>query len=110
MKNGYKYVFNEDVPSNEIESTVLLAVMAAESLHGRSRVRLDAAYRFDRERRVCVIDAGSDVGRDIVGIFTGYILHEFGEDSFKVHRIVDTQKPQPVEAASSTAGAGHTEA
>ena len=81
-----RYTFEDAVPSDEIESTLLLAVLAAEGLHGQSRVRLDAGYSFDAEKRACVIDAASDVGRDICRMFTGFAIREFGEGAFSVSR------------------------
>ncbi|MCK4415102.1 MAG: hypothetical protein KAY32_16340 [Candidatus Eisenbacteria sp.] len=81
-----RYAFKEAVPSKEIEETLLLAVLAAEGLHGQSRVRLDATYYFDQEKHACVIDSGSDVGRDICRMFTGFAIREFGEAAFSVCR------------------------
>jgi len=86
----YRYTFGAAVPPGEVEETLLLAVLAAESLHGESRVRLDASYCFDAEKRTCVIDAGTDVGRDICRMFTGFSIREFGEDAFKVRRAEPT--------------------
>lgn len=85
-RDVYRYAFGPSVPPGNIEETLLLAVLAAESLHGESRVRLDASYCFDAEKRTCVIDAGTDVGRDICRMFTGFSIREFGEDAFKVRR------------------------
>lgn len=82
----HRYSFQSSVPAGEIESTLLLAVLAAEGLHGQSRVRLDAAYLFETETHACVIDAGSDVGRDISRMFTGFAIREFGEAAFRVVR------------------------
>ena len=83
----YRYQFSEDVPAHEIEATLQLAILAAESLHGQSRVRLDASYCMDANKRTCVVNAGTEVGRDIVRIFTGFAIREFGEESFKVRRV-----------------------
>jgi len=83
----HRYSFRPTVPAEEIESTLLLAVLAAEGLHGQSRVRLDASYAFDAEKHVCVIDSSSDVGRDICRIFTGFAAREFGDESFSVSRV-----------------------
>ena len=82
-----RYAFTPSVPPDEIENTLLLAVMAAEGLHGQSRVRLDATYCFDAAKHACVIDAGSDVGRDICRMFTGFAIREFGEAAFSVCRV-----------------------
>lgn len=90
----YRYQFAPESPAQEIEDTLHLAVLAAECLHGQSRVRLDASYCMDSNKRACVIDAGTDVGRDIVRIFTGFTIREFGEEAFKVRRVGRTPRPE----------------
>jgi len=82
----YRYRFNENVPLREAEESLLLAVLAVESLYGRSPVRLDAAFCLDREKRSCVVAAGSEVGRAIARIFTGFLTRQFGEEAFRVER------------------------
>ena len=91
------YAFEASVPADEIEGTLLLSVLAAEGLHGQSRVRRDAAYCFDAEKRACVIDVGSVVGRDISNIFSGLAAHEFGETAFTVRRANDAPESVPDE-------------
>ena len=90
MKDVYRYSFEKDVPLQDVEESLLLAVLAAECLHGESRVRLDAGYYLDKQTRACVVDASTDVGRDICRIFTGFLSREFGEDSFRVERAEGT--------------------
>jgi hypothetical protein len=80
----------------DVRESQLLAVMAAECLHGESRVRLDASYRFNRDRRVCVIDASSDVGRDINRLFAGLAIKEFGKDAFQVERVESEPQAEEV--------------
>ena len=83
----YCYSFADTVPMAEVEETLLLAVIAAEGLHGRSRINLDASFWLLEEARVCEVDAGNDVGRDIARIFTGLLTTEIGESAFKVERM-----------------------
>lgn len=96
MRDIYRYRFYESIPLREAEESLLLAVLAVESLYGRSPVRLDAAFLLDREKRSCVVDAGSEVGRAIARIFTGFLTRQFGEESFRVERA----EPSVPEAAS----------
>jgi hypothetical protein len=98
-KELYRYAFTADVPIEEVEASLLLAVMATESLHGEAQVRLDAAHYLDPAKRACVIDAGTPVGRDINRLFVGFIGREFGADAFTVERIEDHDH-QPQEAAA----------
>ena len=82
----YRYDFDSEVPIRDVEESLLLAVLAAESLHGRALVRLDASFQLDPKKRSCVVDAATEVGRAIARIFTGFLTREFGEDAFKVAR------------------------
>lgn len=81
----YRYSFGPSVPFEEVEASLVLALMATESLHGQAQVRLDAAHAADK--RTCVIDASTPVGRDLNCLFIGFISREFGEDSFQVERV-----------------------
>jgi hypothetical protein len=99
-KELYRYSFPPQVPVEEIEATLLLALWGAESLHGESQVRLDAAHFLDPDRRACVIDAGTPVGRDVNRLFVGFVQREFGNDAFRVERVDadNNQQTQEVHA------------
>jgi hypothetical protein len=96
-KELYRYNFNSVVPLEDIEASLLLAILATESLHGEAQVRLDAAHFFDADQHACVIDAGTPVGRDVNRLFVGFLRREFGEDAFTVERVTDFPIPEPVE-------------
>ena len=83
----YRYNFDSKIPIQDVEESLLLAVLAAESLHGRSLVRLDASFCLDPKKRSCVVDAATEVGRAIARIFTGFLSREFGEEAFRVERV-----------------------
>src|SRR5689334_17338467 len=97
----YRYTFTPDVPVEEVESTLLLALLAVEALYGEVQTRLDAAHFFDSDQRACVIDAGTAVGRDVNRLFVGFVRREFGEDAFRVERVhtISCQEPQTAGAA-----------
>lgn len=84
MNRIYRYRFSQDASAEAIESSLVLAIMAVESLHGNAQTRLDAAHSFDAANLMCVIDASTPVGEDFSRIFTGFVLREFAEDSFEV--------------------------
>jgi len=94
MSAVYRFQFKQSVPSKEIEETLFWAVFNAESVFGKPRLRLDASFIFDRDKRVCVIDKSTEVGQHIAQVFTSLITREFGEDSFKVERLQPKEKPQ----------------
>ncbi len=99
----YRYNFNAKVPLQDVEDSLLLAVLATESLYGRALIRLDASFCLDASRRSCVVDAATDVGRAIARIFTGLLTREFGEEAFKVERIAAESPISPTMSATGAA-------
>jgi hypothetical protein len=82
----YRYVFGWNLPLEEIEATLRLALVATECLHGSAQVSLDVKYSFDSQVGICEIQASTAVGRDLNRLFAGLIQKEFGEASFWVER------------------------
>ena len=94
----YRYEFTDVVPAAEIETTLILSLFAVEALHGESQTRLDAGQALDSKRRTVVIDAATEVGRDLNRVFIGFISREFGPGSFRVERVHRNPQPEPVTA------------
>ncbi len=90
----YRYTLGESIPPDEVEVTLLLAIIAIESLHGEAEARLDSTHAFDPDRRVVVIEATTDAGRDLNKLFVGFLTKEFGPAAFRVER-VEQRIPQP---------------
>ena len=95
----YIYSFTEAAPLDEIGEALSLAALAAESLHGRSSLRLGGKFRLDKEQRRCVVNATSQVGRDLAHIFTGFLGYQIGEKDFQV-RLVDVLEETQTEGGS----------
>ena len=87
----YIYTFAGTVPMKEVEDYLLLATLAAECLHGRSQVHLDASFMLDPKTRSCEVNATTSVGKTIASIFTGFLVREFGVKVFSVKRL-DTMR------------------
>ncbi|WP_439630592.1 hypothetical protein [Gemmata sp.] len=92
----YRYTFDPGVPVGDLEETLLLAVIATESLHGESQTRLDLDQAFDAAARAAVVDASTDVGRDFNRLFVGFAAREFGRRSFQVERVAAKLEPATV--------------
>ena len=90
----YRYTFSPELPAEEIEAALVLALLATESLHGESQTRLDAAHYVDGAHHVCVVDALTRVGKDLNRLFVGFLRREFSPDSFRVERIDAVEMPQ----------------
>jgi hypothetical protein len=101
-RDVYRYTFPPEVLIEDVEETLLLALWGAESLHGESQVRLDAAHYLDVDRRACVIDADTAVGRDMNRLFTGFVQREFGADAFRVERVNEFPQENAQTVAAST--------
>jgi len=85
-KENYRYKFDQSVPGQELEDTFMLALLAVESLHGHSLVRMEARFSLDKDARTCVIDATTKVGSDLASIFTGFATKEYGERAVFIER------------------------
>jgi hypothetical protein len=83
----YRYSFASSIQFEDIEASLVLAVFGVESLHGESQVRLDAGHALDADKRQIVIDATTQVGRDLNRMFIGFVNREFGENVFEVERV-----------------------
>ena len=80
----YQYRFDDTVPMDGVWDSLLIAAMAAEGLHGATRVRLEARFAMDRQERSVEIEATNGVGRDLARIFTGLLERQFGAGGFTV--------------------------
>jgi len=110
MRTIHRFRFESEVPIEEAETSLVLAIIAAEALHGQPAVRLSVRYLFGEEKRACVIDGDNDVARHVILIFTQFLIHEFGEDSFQVTRetypsTVPSRESKAAAAGAAAAGA-----
>ena len=83
----YRFRFDRNLPFDEVEATLMLAILAVQGLHGESRTCLDAAHSLDAEKRVIVINADTNVGADLNKLFVSFARREFGETAFRVERV-----------------------
>ncbi|HKZ20277.1 MAG TPA: hypothetical protein VJQ57_09220 [Acidimicrobiia bacterium] len=67
-----------------MHDSLVLSLMASEGLHGRTRVQLEANFHLDRDERTCTVQAETEVGRDLVRIFTALLTRQFGEEGFTI--------------------------
>jgi hypothetical protein len=80
----FQFRFRPSVRLDEVRESLVLSLMATEGLHGRTRVQLEARFHLDLKERTCSIRADSEVGRDLVRIFTALLTQQFGEGAFTV--------------------------
>jgi hypothetical protein len=80
----YRYQFDSSVPLGEVEHTLLICLLAVQSLHGEAGARLTVAHHLDRPRKTCVVDGRTAEGRDLAKLLTGFLSREFGPAAFSV--------------------------
>ena len=83
----YRFRFRPGVSMDRARDLVAHAILAAERVHGPARVRLDVAYFADDDKRSLVVDARTQAGQTVAGIFTDLLLREFGMTAFDVERV-----------------------
>ncbi len=83
-ETSFQFRFGPRVELDEVHDSLVLSLMASEGLHGRTRVQLEANFHLDRDERTCTVQAETEVGRDLVRIFTALLTRQFGEDGFRV--------------------------
>lgn len=106
-KTIYRFQFESSVPMDEAEISLAMAIIAAEALYGQPAVRLALRYLFGEEKRACVIEGDSEIAREVVLIFTQFLIREFGENSFQVTQPVRERAATPAApAAPAPAPAG----
>jgi hypothetical protein len=82
-----RFTFDQEVPLEDIASSLLLARWAVESLHGEPAIQLEARHTLDAARRECVIDAPTAAGHDLARVFLGYLRREFSPAQFRVEHL-----------------------
>jgi hypothetical protein len=83
----YRYEFDQKVAAEEIEASLLIALIGTESLHGETATQLGSSHLFDAAKHVCIVDVETPVGRDFNSLFAGFLRREFGPEAFRVRRV-----------------------
>lgn len=82
----YRFCFGDKVSAEDAHSTFMLALVAAESLHGMTAVRMDCRFRCDVRERRYDIYAGSGIGSELARIFAGFVIHSHGPGAVHIRR------------------------
>lgn len=82
----YHVALKPGVRLSDAELTLKLALLAAEGLHGSSRVRSGCAFHRDPLRHALLVRAKASIGATVASVFRSFLIHEFGKDSFTLRR------------------------
>ncbi len=89
----YRYELSDDVPMEDVEATIVIALASLESLHGDVEVQLAAPYYLDVGQRTCIVDASAPIGRDFARLLAGLLRREFGPTAYRVQRVGSEHVP-----------------
>lgn len=92
-KSEFRYQFAREVNMTDVASSLVLAGMAIEGLHGPVDALLDTHYFMNQEGRTCHVDASTPVGRDFNRVFVGFLSREFPADAYEVELLEGEASP-----------------
>lgn len=80
--------FREDVPTEEVEAMLQLALLALQSLYGDPQTRLQVALSFNAQKRECLIDESTPLGLELGCLLLGFLQSAFEPDAIRVDRVI----------------------
>lgn len=87
-RSVHRLQFREDVPTEEVESILQLALLALQSLYGDPQTRLQVALSLNIAKRECLIDESTPLGQELGCIFLGFLQAAFEPEAIRVDRVI----------------------
>ena len=84
--------FSAEIPIVDARNFLLLSILATESIHGHTSVRMNMRFYLDEEKHCCVFDVSNEVGTHASRIFTGFLSEQFGDESFSIEKVEHEEK------------------
>jgi hypothetical protein len=86
MGNVMRFTFHEPTDLDTVEQDMALALLVAEFLYGKPRVRLEASYNISAGDGDLTLDVSGPAGETAAQIFTGFCTVRFGEEGYQINR------------------------
>ncbi|MEO0474352.1 MAG: hypothetical protein AAF085_00080 [Planctomycetota bacterium] len=100
MNTTYRFRFDDQTDLDEAESTLHLAILAAEGLFGEALLRVRFSYRRDDDSRCLQVNGGNEISESVVRIFTSLAIKEFGSTAFSVSNALGSEREEPLAIAT----------
>lgn len=84
MGKVLRFAFEKDHDREGVEADMALAIFAAECIHGRPRVRMEARYLVSPDGKSCVMEVRGAAGEAAARVFAGLASARLGDDGFRV--------------------------
>jgi len=94
MQTVCRFEFKKEMDREEVEVRVALAILAAERVFGKPKVRISAGYLISEDGSQAVVDVSTQVGEFVAEIFTGMLIKRLGDTGFVVDRAYGEQAGQ----------------
>lgn len=78
VRTVYKFTFDDSVAMDDVEQILALSIIPMESIHGESAMMVDGRFAVNKRRRTCLIDAESQLGKDLARVFAGFLNAKAG--------------------------------
>jgi hypothetical protein len=86
MGNVMRFTFREPADLQTVEHDMTMALLVAEFLYGKPRVRLEAEYAVSAGDSSFVLEISGPAGETAAQIFAGFCSVRFGEEGYYVER------------------------
>lgn len=96
----YRFEFDRGTDLDDAESTLHLAILAAEGLYSEAQIRLGFAYHRDEANHCLHLSGGDDLSATVVHIFTALATKEFGATAFAFTRVDCGEPAEPMALAT----------
>jgi len=96
----YLFRFDDATELDEAESTLHLAILAAEGLFSEALLRVSFSYHRDDPGHSLLINGGEEISETVVRIFTSFAIKEFGSTAFTISALPSTRDREPLAIAT----------
>lgn len=96
----YRFRFSDATELDEAESTLHLAILAAEGLFSEALLRVNFSYHRDDDGHCLNFNGGDEISETVVRIFTSFAIKEFGSTAFTVSATPSGQRAEPLAIAT----------
>ena len=79
------FSFKEPANAQQLEGDISLAILCAECIYGRPRVRMEITYAVDPHGKACILETAGDAGDAAARVFAGLLAIRVGEKGYKLH-------------------------
>ncbi len=70
-----------------VKALAAMAIRETDLVFGPARRKLETDVHLSAEKPICVIEGGKECGEHLAKLFSGFLIHQLGEEGFVVQRV-----------------------